>query len=325
MVPPRRCDQNTIVATIYTQMEEVEVEIRQELNVRQPSREVICMDSLKWFDTIPEDTGFGENASVFTSLPDVKELSEIFHGYMFKEYKEWFISTLEKLMSKIKPGNYLILLQSDCRLQYSDQGMFEWLDKSHLASIAADRSGMTLVWHKLVLCNKTMEKRSSGKPSYSHLLCYSKNGCRGCCESIEYKNITEKALALHCGCPPVTHKASYFSIPDIFHRGEMLWVRGIGLDCCYAGVMFLRDIAKATKIIDPFAGVGTVLAMANALGVDAVGVEISSKRCRKARNITVTSEHLANINHLVKRIALNDEVAREGRELQDGASDSDEH
>ena len=46
----------------------------------------------------------------------------------------------------------------------------------------------------------------------------------------------------------------------------MLWPKGIGLDCCFTAVVFLKRIAKTSVIIDPFCGYGTVLAMSNALG-----------------------------------------------------------
>ena len=46
----------------------------------------------------------------------------------------------------------------------------------------------------------------------------------------------------------------------------MLWAKGIGLDSCFMGVAFLQQVAKSKLIIDPFCGIGTVLAMANALG-----------------------------------------------------------
>jgi len=35
-------------------------------------------------------------------------------------------------------------------------------------------------------------------------------------------------------------------------------------------------------VIDPFCGQGTVLAVANEMGMDALGVELSRKRCRTA-------------------------------------------
>jgi tRNA G10 N-methylase Trm11 len=45
-------------------------------------------------------------------------------------------------------------------------------------------------------------------------------------------------------------------------------------------------------VFDPFCGVGTVLAVANALGLDALGVEKSRKRCEQARALTVTTAEL---------------------------------
>ena len=51
-----------------------------------------------------------------------------------------------------------------------------------------------------------------------------------------------------------TYRTSLFAVPDIFYRGEMLWPKGVGLDCCFVGVMFLKMVAQAKGIIDPFAG-----------------------------------------------------------------------
>lgn len=185
--------------------------------------------------------------------------------------------------------------------------------------------------------DKGNSKRSTGRPSYSHLLCYSKSavgavlprsknkqrkdhhqqvrarqadvdgGDSAAVEisdadkqeqhllgalSTEKETDTETASATELDSdraagPPLrcTFRTSLFAVPDIFFRGEMLWPKGIGLDCCYVGVQFLKSVANAKGIIDPFAGQGTVLAMANAVGLPAIGVEISAKRCRKARNL----------------------------------------
>jgi len=43
-------------------------------------------------------------------------------------------------------------------------------------------------------------------------------------------------------------------------------------------------------ILDPFCGVGTVLAVANRLGLDAVGVEKNRKRAEDARALTVRAD-----------------------------------
>lgn len=36
----------------------------------------------------------------------------------------------------------------------------------------------------------------------------------------------------------------------------MLWPRAIGLDSCFLGLTFLKEVALAECIIDPFCGVG---------------------------------------------------------------------
>jgi hypothetical protein len=142
-------------------------------------------------------------------------------------------------------------------------------------------------------------KRSTGRPGYSHLVCYVKNSM----ESL-------------VGVTPsdgISHRTSKFAIPDVFYRGEMMWARGIGIDCCYAGVIFLRDIARAKTIIDPFCGQGTVLAMANALGVGAKGVEISNKRCRKAMRLLITDDVLDSVSPLIRNIQLDSVGIRSGQ------------
>lgn len=102
----------------------------------------------------------------------------------------------------------------------------------------------------------------------------------------------------------VSYKASLFAVPDIFERGDMLWKKGIGINCCYVGCKFLKLVANSKCIIDPFCGIGTVLCMANKLGVDSIGVELAAKRCRKSRNIIITTEQLDLIPAYLRRITL---------------------
>lgn len=133
-----------------------------------------------------------------------------------------------------------------------------WLDKSHLCHKAAEATGCTLVWHKVVLTSP-LDKRCYGRPSYSHLLCFAKG--------------------------TLSYPSQSYGTPDVFDRGDMLWARGIGLDCALLGVTFLKSVGAARRVVDPFCGVGTVLAMANTLGLDALGVELSPGRCKKAAGV----------------------------------------
>ena len=58
------------------------------------------------------------------------------------------------------------------------------------------------------------------------------------------------------------------------------------LGCCDACLEVVRTTATRT-IVDPFCGFGTVLAVANQLGLDSVGVDLSARMCRKARGLAL--------------------------------------
>jgi tRNA G10 N-methylase Trm11 len=57
-------------------------------------------------------------------------------------------------------------------------------------------------------------------------------------------------------------------------------------------VRFAKEHVGAKVIFDPFCGVGTVLAAANALGLDAIGVEKARKRAEQAQTLVVTAGEL---------------------------------
>jgi len=75
-------------------------------------------------------------------------------------------------------------------------------------------------------------------------------------------------------------------LPD---AGEMPWSRAMGTRACEAACRFLLAETSARRVVDPFCGKGTVLAVANLLGLDALGIELSAKRCRFARNLNLAA------------------------------------
>ena len=79
-------------------------------------------------------------------------------------------------------------------------------------------------------------------------------------------------------------------MPDIIERGAMIWPKAIGIDATILGVSFLKYTAKEERIIDPFCGYGTVLAVANYMDIHALGIDISSRRCRRALTRSVKAE-----------------------------------
>jgi hypothetical protein len=257
-------------------------DLNKKLQDRNVTREIICADAIEWLKLQDNESFEG---CVFTSLPDISELSEylmndpltierINKGIQDGEireiiqsqiYKEWFINAVTLIMSKLKKGQYAIFLQSDAKIIDKNDNLLEYIDKSHLCSMGAFNSGCKMMFHKL--CTRgddKLHKRCLGRPHFSHLICYGKGS------EAMYSNRD-------------------YAIPDINDRGDMLWSKGIGLDSCLLGLSFLRDTVNAKFIIDPFCGVGTVPAMANSIGISSLGIEISSKRCRQARKLDLDS------------------------------------
>ena len=118
------------------------------LNEPLPSREIICGDAIAWLNTF-EDNGLPEGYSGFTSLPDISEVMQIFHTDTVA-YKKWFTDSAALFMSKLAVGSYIIFLQSDVRYLSTTGEVSEWIDKSFLCSVAAERTGCVMMWHKLV-------------------------------------------------------------------------------------------------------------------------------------------------------------------------------
>jgi DNA modification methylase len=70
--------------------------------------------------------------------------------------------------------------------------------------------------------------------------------------------------------------------------GTLTWTRGTGSETARRCLELVRRYAPAsTTIVDPFCGEGMVLAVANALGFDAIGIERNRKRAEKARRLTL--------------------------------------
>jgi len=78
------------------------------------------------------------------------------------------------------------------------------------------------------------------------------------------------------------------SSPDVLPRaGAMTWPRAMPVEACAAVARFLVAHTACRTVVDPFCGLGTMLAVANAYGLDAVGVEQSPKRAERARGLIV--------------------------------------
>lgn len=191
--------------------------------------------------------------SVVTSLPDVSET-----GLPLAEWRRWFLDTVRLVVAAVPAEGAAVFFQSDIRRD----GV--WIDKGGLVLRAAEDAGAQVLWHKIV-CRRQPGLLTLGRPGYTHVIAVSR--------------------ALRCAGP--------LPIPDIItDPGRQPWVRAMGIRAAAHAVRFVRDQGAATTVVDPFCGVGTVLAVANALGLDAVGVERSPKRAEQARRLEVAAGEL---------------------------------
>lgn len=215
------------------------------------TRLVVQADALAWMEARAAEP----STSVVTSLPDVSELG----GVSLEGWMRWFEDAARAVIRWVPDDGVAIFFQSDIRYAGA------WIDKGHLVHRAADAEGARLVWHSVV-CRKPAGTVSLGRPSYSHMICVARRTA----------SIWESPSVAR-GRPPDV-------LPD---AGLMPWSRAMGVLACRAAIRFVAEASGSRVVVDPFCGRGTVLAVANEMGLDAVGVDLSAKRCKAARRCVV--------------------------------------
>jgi hypothetical protein len=188
--------------------------------------------------------------ALVTSLPDSSELRLSFEGWQM-----WFVETATLVCGAAAPDAVAVFFQTDVKRD----GV--WVDKSFLLHLGARAAGASLLWHKVV-CRAPAGVTTFGRPAYAHLLCFS------------------RSLRL----------APAQSLPDVLPRlGQMTWARAMGREACDLTCRFLLEHTRCRTVVDPFCGVGSMLAAANAHGLDAIGVERSPRRAARARTLTFSA------------------------------------
>ena len=185
--------------------------------------------------------------AIVTSLPDYSELRSM----TFEAWRSWFIDTAALVCDSVDEAGVAVFYQTDIRRGGG------WIDKGHLVSLGADRAGVRCIDHHIV-CRVPAGTATSGRPGYAHLLAFSR------------------------GVEVVPDPAAPDVLPAL---GEMSWSRAMGTAACEVACRFLRRNTRARIVIDPFCGYGTMLAVANAYGFDAIGVDSSEKHAARARRL----------------------------------------
>lgn len=206
-------------------------------------------------DAIPwlRERGVIAGASAVTSLPDVSEVN-----LSLPAWRAWFLEAVRLTLAVVPATQAAVFFQTDIK----HEG--RWIDKGALVVRAVEDAGAHVLFHKIV-CRREPGKLTFGRPGYTHLIAAS-------CEAV---------------APDV------LPLPDVItDPGRQPWVRAMGARAAAQAVRFVRDQLGARLVVDPFCGVGTVLAAANALGLDALGVEKARKRCERARELVLRDDEL---------------------------------
>lgn len=185
--------------------------------------------------------------AIVTSLPDVSELG----GVPFAEWRTWFVDTVALACRQVADDAVAIFYQTDIKREG------RWVDKSFLVQLGAEAAGSSLLWHKVV-CRIPPGAVAFGRPAYAHMLCVS------------------RSRRVPSG------RSSADVLPAL---GTMTWPRAMGTAACEEAVRFLVAETDTRVVVDPFCGVGTMLAVANAYGLDAIGCELSRRRAARAARL----------------------------------------
>ncbi len=188
-------------------------------------------------------------SSVVTSMPDVSELPQL----DLAGWKQWFAEAARAVLCWVPEDGVAIFYQSDVRRD----GV--WIDKGYLVQREAEAVGASLLFQTIV-CREPTGSLNHGRATYSRMLCFARR---------------PQAFARWVG-------------PDVLaDAGMMTWSKAMGVEACKLACTFLREATTTTRVVDPFCGHGTVLAVANAMGFDALGIDASARQCRFARRLRV--------------------------------------
>ena len=183
--------------------------------------------------------------SVIASLPDVGEL-----GVTLERWREFFLAAARACLLTTPEEGLCVFIQTDNKRDG------RWISKAALVLRVADELEIPLIFHKVV-CRQPPGTRLHGRPGFTNMLAFSRRALDDA----------------HHPTPDV--------LPDL---GEMPWSHSIGTRAATAAVDAVRCSSPSTsQIVVPCCGIGTILAVANMRGFDAIGLERNRKRAEAAR------------------------------------------
>lgn len=204
-------------------------------------------DALQWLRANAPLDG----ASIVTSLPDISELG----GTPLPQWQAWFEEAATLCMQAVPELGVAVFFQSDIRRE----GL--WIDKGAMITRAAAKAEVGMLFHKIV-CRRPAGSVTLGRASYSHMLGFSRR----------------------LRPSPLPGRTTADVLPD---AGFMPGKKSMGVNACLDACLFIQRETTSHTVVDPFCGMGTVLAVAEHLGLSSIGVDTSSRMCRRARTLQI--------------------------------------
>lgn len=165
-------------------------------------------------------------------------------GCSLVDWEAFYSEALRLMFAALAPGAPAVIYATDRKADGY------WHSKSAMIIRLAREAGLRPVWHKIVL-RRAPGKVDLHRPGFSHLIALGDETLR-----------------------PGT------STPDVIERGRMIYPNAMGMGAAKLALDFAgRD---DLPLVDPFCGRGTVPAMAEAMGLDAIGVDIDPAQTKAA-------------------------------------------
>jgi hypothetical protein len=203
---------------------------------------LICEDAFVWLNNKTDNS----LDTIITGIPDLDELEELNSNQVsLEEYTLFFKKAVNLIMKKVRDDECIILIQTDRKIKG------EWIDKSYLSNTVANELELKLLWHKII---QNREGTYLQRPTYSHLLAYSK------------KQKSGKAF------------------PDVISCGKKLYKNATSPNAVWYVMNFLKE-KNIKSIIDPFTGRGTIPYIASLFDIHSIGIDIDPKQIEYSKNI----------------------------------------
>jgi DNA modification methylase len=165
------------------------------------------------------------------------------------QYLVFFKQIAHLIFSKLSKNGYAIFTQTDRKYNK------EWIDKSAILTECAHKCGLKLIWHKIIL-NRKVGAIDLYRPTYSHMLCYSYNGTTGA------------------------------AFADVIEISERLYKNATPIKAAKLALEFVKKYNKeSTDILDPFVGHGTIVALAESMNMNSIGIDIDPEQAKKAEKL----------------------------------------